>query len=336
MTDIPTLAHELNSLAESYAIGELQDLRKEIKNFSRRPGNTIFSVRTIQEYYAFHHGGRTELQFNIGYSGHGGFRHGVGFSFETSHTLPDIDVLRPKVKRFNDFLKLYPDTYSHLLMYHVDQDDVRSEDYSPCPIPSELIRNGTFVFLGHLTPGKKVDPNQILADFDELLPLYKYVESVGNTPPVIVLEPKPFEFVSGCKVKKLKTTATRKSDPVDVSLRHNALQLALYKTLCKEYGAKNVGTELSTGNGTRVDVVVQRPKGFWFYEIKTYDSSRACIREARGQLLEYSHWPTGLAASQLIVVGESKLDKEGQEYLEKLRSQFTIPINYRQVGLMTT
>jgi hypothetical protein len=40
-----------------------------------------------------------------------------------------------------------------------------------------------------------------------------------------------------------------------------------------------------------MDVVVRLGIRYWFYEIKTALSARACIREALAQLLEYSYWP---------------------------------------------
>lgn len=333
MIDIPTLAHQLNLKSDRYQIGDLQALRKEIKQFKRLPGKAIFSVQTIKNNWAFHHGGRAELQFNIGIDGSDEkIRHGIAFSFETSQTLPDIEVLRPKVRLFNEFLKLYPTKYARMRMWRWDSDG-RSENYMPSAIPSEQIANGVFVFLGHLVPIEKVDPDQILLDFDDLLPLYKYVESNGTAQPVEELKSNPFEFVHGCTVKKLKTTATMKTDPIDVSLRHNALQLALFKRLTARYGARNVGTELSTGNGTRIDVVVKQLAEYWFYEIKTYHSARACIRDALGQLLEYSHWPTGMCASKLIVVGENEIDEDGNAYLDYLKTSYSLPIEYLHVKI---
>lgn len=331
--DIPTLAHQLNLKSDSYQIGGLQTLRREIKQFKRRPGNEIFSAQTIKNDWAFHHGGRAELQFNIGIDGSvDKIRHGIAFSFETSQTLPDIELLRPKVRLFNEFLKLYPTRYAQMRMWHWDFEK-RSENYMPSAIPSERIANGVFVFLGHLNPIEEVDPDQILLDFDDLLPLYKYVESNGTSQPVEELKSKPFKFVHGCTVKKLKTTATNKADPIDVALRHNALQLALFKVLEAKYGVGNVGTELSTGNGTRIDVVVKQLSEYWCYEIKTYHSSRACIRDAIGQLLEYSHWPTGMCASKLVVVGENPIDAQGIAYLDYLKTAYQLPLEYLHVKI---
>lgn len=94
-----------------------------------------------------------------------------------------------------------------------------------------------------------------------------------------------------------------------------------------------MGTELANGVGASIDVGVRHAEGFWFYEIKTYQSPRACIREAFGQLVEYSFWPGAQEATRLTVVGESPLDQDGEAYMNRLRTEFSLPIHYEQLGL---
>jgi hypothetical protein len=96
---------------------------------------------------------------------------------------------------------------------------------------------------------------------------------------------------------------------------------------------REVGTEKASGVGTRIDVVVRQGNEFWFYEIKTAQSPRACLREALGQLPEYAFWPGAQAASRLIVVGESAIDDDGSEYLRRLRDRFGLPIEYEQISI---
>ena len=71
-----------------------------------------------------------------------------------------------------------------------------------------------------------------------------------------------------------------------------------------------------------------------FYEIKTSASPRSCIREAIGQLLEYSYWPNTVEPKEIIVVGPNALDPDGVEYLNKLRDSFSLPIEYKHVELI--
>ena len=334
--DIHAIAAELNTRSDDYAIGRLQELRKLIKNFSRRPGKHIFSDQTTDDDWAFHHGGRSELQFNIGKDGSGGsmLRHGIAFSFETSQTLPTIEPLKPKVRLFNDFLHLYPDKYADMRMWHFDQ-KIRSDEYMPSRIPSERVKEGVFVFLGKRFPIDQLDYERILTDFDRLLPLYRYVESGGSLQPTSVSDDLPFSFTPGCTIKPGQTTARLAQDPIDVTLRHNVMQEALYNTLVSKYGADNVGTELSSGVGTRVDVVLRHSDSYWFYEIKTAHSPRACIREAIGQLLDYSYWPKAQEAVKLIVVGETPLDREGEAYLSLLNKRFSLPVEYEHIVFAT-
>ena len=202
----------------------------------------------------------------------------------------------------------------------------------PSAIPSERVKNGVFVFLGKRFPIDELDYDRVLTDFDRLLPLYRYVESNGSLQPTSVFDNRPFSFTPGCTVKPGQTTAQLAQDPIDVMLRHNLMQEALYEKLVTKYGADNVGTELPSGVGTRVDVVVRHPDSFWFYEIKTAHSPRACIREAIGQLLEYSYWPKAQEAAKLIVVGERPLDSEGEAYLALLTTRFSIPIEYEHIA----
>ena len=56
--DLRAFAKKLNSMAQSYRIGTLQQLRSELHRFQRRPGRDIFTGQTTFNTYAFHHGGR--------------------------------------------------------------------------------------------------------------------------------------------------------------------------------------------------------------------------------------------------------------------------------------
>lgn len=112
------------------------------------------------------------------------------------------------------------------------------------------------------------------------------------------------------------------------------MQTLIYDQLCSVFGKDNVGTEQDTGFGSRVDIVVnegekKKPK-FTFYELKTSNSIRQCIREGLSQLLEYSFFPDKNIASKLIIVSQNKLNKDNKIYLKILREKFSIPIYYQQ------
>ena len=154
---IREIAAEINDRAQDYEIGKFPQLRALLKGRTRLP-NRIFTKKTIFDEYAFHHGGRSELQYNIGFEDVQGkqfFRFGVAFSLELSMTLPSIDPLIPKIRRFNEFFRIHDTGYSDLRMWHYDANR-RSTDYSPSAIPDELVHPGVFLFLGRMVDTKKV------------------------------------------------------------------------------------------------------------------------------------------------------------------------------------
>jgi hypothetical protein len=333
--DIPSIAEALNSRAPSHPIGQLQAIRTRINRFSRQPGSAIFSSQTTHSDWAFHHGGRKELQFNIGAeepSGEIELRHGVAFSFELSQTLPSIDVLVPRARLFNDYLRLYPERYADMRMWHYREGD-RSSDYPPGPIMPELVTAGVFVFLGKRQPASAIDYEAVLTDFDRLLPLYEYVESGGEEQTAEIEAPESFKFRPGVTERSPAATASLAERELNINLKHNILQAALCRRLVSEFGAENVADELVNNLlGTKIDVVLRRsPSRFWYYEIKTSASPRGCLREALGQLLEYAYWPGAQEAERLIICGENPLDAVGASYLGSLRQRFQLPIEYQQI-----
>jgi hypothetical protein len=237
----------------------------------------------------------------------------------------------PKVKFFNDFMALNAGDFRDMRIWHYDQNG-RSEDRPPGPIPSALVTEHVFVFMGNRQPSKRIDYESVLDDFDRLLPLWLYVESRGETAPV-PLPKTGFSFKAGAS-KKVKTAkATLPERELDLDLRHNLLQEALYQRLATKCGKQNVRTEQPSGVGTLIDIVVKTKGEYWFYEIKTALTARACLREAIGQLLEYGFWPGAQEPSRLIVVGESALDEDAQEYLSRLRKRFSLPIEYEATAI---
>jgi len=241
-----------------------------------------------------------------------------------------LDVLLPRVERFNEFLRCYPHQFADLVMWHYVHE--RSPNYAPVPIPPRLVRPGALIFLGRLQSSDQIDYELILDDFERLLPLYRYVEGQDAWP--AMAEPRDqFRFKSGCTVKPVATKASVAERWLDVSLRHNEIQQALYQHLVSLYGLTAVGTECPSGTGGLVDVVVHRDNEYWYYEIKTAISAKGCIREALAQMLDYSFWPGAQEARRLTIVGEPILDSESRAFLALLRERFSLPINYQQFDL---
>ncbi len=331
---IETIANELNIQASRHPIGALQDIRKEIRGYGI--GNDLFKLqsKTTRDGWACHWGGRTELQFNIGFDT-SQLRHGVAFDFSPSRSYgPDelLEILKPKVILFNQFARRHPELFSDMRMWAGDgvHEDLIC-DAPAGPIPARCVASNVFVFLGKLQPLRRINYELILSDFDRLLPIYRYVESHGEKAPTSVRLEASFSFRAGCRPKKRSAIIQESREQIERELRHNELQEKLHRCLVRQFGKDNVGTENHGVNGTSIDLVVRLKGGYLFYEIKTAPSARACIREALGQLLEYAFWPGAQEAVRLIVAGEPPLDEPAQDYLRCLKKRFSLPIEYKQI-----
>ncbi len=240
----------------------------------------------------------------------------------------------PKIARFNEYLDLYPDAFVGFEMWHwTDSDRVRSENYSVAPIPDAQVQPGTFIVLGRLQPPNAINLGFILDDFDRLLPLYEYVEGTSAFPTQAPeSQRRGFIWSPGNKARVTGTRYDRPAGTVEKSLRHNWLQPALYEYLFSIHG-DCVSGEQQTADGTYIDVAVRQDTEFTYYEIKTGLSAQACIREALGQILEYSYWPGAQFASRLVIVGEPPLDETAKAYLQTLRTKHSLPVEYRQFDM---
>ncbi len=331
---IEKITQEVNSRSKRYTLGKLQSIRKEILPLKRLSNKDIFPSRPKFDDWVCHHGGRKELQFNIGLESSeviDQVRFGVAFALQPSQSLPDINILRPNIKLFNDYMESHPEEFSDMRMWH-DRDGRRTYYDAPSIIDDELIAKDVFIFLGVQQPRDDLDYDCALDVMDRLLPLYLYTETKGNIKKSKIFDTsQSFQFVPGCTPKLSTATASYPPKQMDIELRHNDIQKALHQQLSGEYGIENVGTEISSGRGTSVDLVVKQKPEYWFYEIKTAHTAKKCIRQAIGQLLEYSYWPNNQEATRLVIVGKPIMDEEARKYIEKLRSQFTLPIYYESI-----
>ncbi len=278
------------------------------------------------------------MQFNVGYEdlndGTTIFRHGVAFSLEPSRSVPDVSVLLAKIPRFNDYLREHADNLADFEMWHWGgRVNGRSANYAPRAILPDLAVPHTFIFLGRSSKPEEIDFNQVLKDFDRLLPLYLFTESREVTP---VGEPisqsvEPIAFVAREPPNSTWTTASQTARQIDVSLRHTAIQRALYERLIIEFGKECVGAENLCEASGRIDIVVKTKTVLRIYEIKTSSTARGCIREALGQLADYAFWPTLSFATGLYVVGEPPLTSDVESYLVRLNANMPVPLSYIQV-----
>lgn len=334
VTRIRQIAEQIDSRIKDYNIGRLQKLRKNIKNKKKQPTTKIFRNDTIFDKYAFHCGGRKELQFNIGIEiikDDTYYRHGVAFSLERSQTLSDVTILYPKIQKFNEYMRLFSKEYSNMMLWYYDE-NVRSKNYKSGIIDSDFIHPGVFIFFGKLQKEESLSYDEILKDFDRLLPLYEYVEDESKVKPEIE-EVEGLRFSPGCTTKKKETKVTKKEKTFDIELRHNLIQEKLFALLVRQYGKESVGTECLTVGGKRIDIVVKLSDEIIYYEIKTALTAKISIRESLSQLIEYSYWPGGSEANKLVIISEASLDSEAKQYLKTIRTKLSLPIYYEQIKI---
>lgn len=142
-----------------------------------------------------------------------------------------------------------------------------------------------------------------------------------------------FAFRPGHASKKSRAIGNSIERALSIDLKHNDMQEALYRELCNEFGSSNVGTEVPSGTGGRIDVVSRDGHDYTFYEIKVGRSIQSIIREAVGQLLEYSFWRGAKLPTKLVIVGEPELDDAGRAYLNALNKGLLIPLSYKRLIL---
>jgi hypothetical protein len=132
-----------------------------------------------------------------------------------------------------------------------------------------------------------------------------------------------------------KKTYIREPKAIEIIDLHNRISKALTKELKKLYGYNKVKREYSAGyGGNKIDIVVMKSDGLIFYEIKTYTSLKTCIREAIGQLMEYSLWTHQKKAKQLIVVSQPVDDFDNARiYFRHLRDTYNLPLYYQSFDI---
>ena len=177
------------------------------------------------------------------------------------------------------------------------------------------------------------EPRQFSSDDPAVTSDYYNLKNFISEPQMVQGD---FNFAAGHNIGNESSLRSYTASDKHYDLFHNCMQNYIYEQLCKEYGRDNVGTEQDTGFGSRVDIVVkQNDETIIFYELKTSNSIRQCIREGLAQLMEYSYFPDRNNASKLVVVSQNKIDNYNKRYINKLRRAFKILIYYQQFNTET-
>lgn len=331
MRDLAVFVKEINKSAQHYRMGQFQEIRKTLAKIKKRvPTRNIFPSKLEHKDYAYHRGGRSELQFNIGFEESEELRYGIAFDLHKDINLRNPMYLKPKIQKLNEYLESHRTEFEDMRFWYWDRKNEKGiRPMKVKPIPEDLIRPDMFLFWGKLAPRKTVQAQDVLSLFNRLLPVYEYVEG-GATQ---TKRTKGLQFKPGFNIGPEHAVARSKRETREINLRHNKLGETLYSILETKYGKENIGSNIDTGRGTCIDIVVRVKKGLLYYEIKTGGDIKTCIRDAVGQLLEYSYWPGGTEAKSLIIVTENQMTPDAYQYLETLRERFSLPILHQRLDM---
>jgi hypothetical protein len=172
---------------------------------------------------------------------------------------------------------------------------------------------------------------RFILGLDKTLKLQELSNALGQANFIRSEYKKKFTFTPRSPVGSVEYTERKHLEPTIITHLHNELQQALYNELVSCYGKESVSAELISSSGRPADLVVKDGDQFKIFEIKTSSSPRDCIRQALGQILEYSYWPGSPKYSELWIVGPEPLDEESNQYLKNLIERFGLPLKYRCV-----
>ncbi len=165
----------------------------------------------------------------------------------------------------------------------------------------------------------------------------KYYSSFNtyiSTPQSITIEPKIFTLQGDSNPSDiLKTTRYYSYGVSEVNLSHNIMVASSLKQLKKE--CDKAFANVSTTQGTFVDVVTEDKGKCIFYEFKISPTFKACIREALSQIMEYAYYPDRTIAHKLIIVSGNDINEDGKKYMKRLRTEFRIPVYYQKFNFDT-
>jgi hypothetical protein len=186
MKNISEIAYKINAtaIAGAHEFSRIQEIRAHELNIKPRVSKP-FADFSIKDGYAFHAGGRKELQYNIGeevLNEKTVFRFGMAFSLYQDKTLHDSKAeFRPLKDRFNKFLRTNPDYFDGLVMWYHREHELEEVFDKVMLIDSKLFQTEHFIFFGkYFSKGisqiNTKDIDEIIKLFDYLFPLYKFVQ----------------------------------------------------------------------------------------------------------------------------------------------------------------
>lgn len=189
MQFISEIVNALHRRLTGTPLEHFYELRQRLKGRGYLHGELFQEVHGAEgplKGFAFHRGGRQELQFNVAFEDDGFFRYGVALSLQPGKYLPDpLAVFAAKIARFNQAVSSGV-VQSPLQMWAFRNHEQIFE--GPLgPVSEELASVGTFIFVGERIQTANGPNDQVLDRSVEvlvsLLPLYEYVEGAGDAKP---------------------------------------------------------------------------------------------------------------------------------------------------------
>lgn len=164
---------------------------------------------------------------------------------------------------------------------------------------------------------------------------YHYVLLHVRDEPNILERNKKF-VLGNCKPgKRFEVMVLKKKyeqGVIEYPFIHHEISRGLEKVLKKDF--TDVYVEHDAICGGSIDLVASKGKIVNFYEIKTYNDVRTCIRQGIGQLLEYSYFPSQKLATEMFIVTPHVInDLDTINYLRNLRKAVKLPIRHLQFDL---
>ncbi|MFC1740052.1 hypothetical protein ACFL0N_01060 [Pseudomonadota bacterium] len=184
--NIEAIAKTLNRLLESTSLANFQRQRSD--RLKRKCMSlAVFSATTIHNDYAYHHGGRGEIQFNIGLDDPDIFRFGIALSLEPDRTITDpVTVLESRFDTLNNYLTEYGEQFTELTIWR-EYDGQRFTLPKIQRLPDSWLSVGSFIFIGASfnDQSKRSDLTneeyrEVIRVFEQLLPVYQHVENSTN------------------------------------------------------------------------------------------------------------------------------------------------------------
>ena len=132
----------------------------------------------------------------------------------------------------------------------------------------------------------------------------------------------------GTAKKNTKTQHVSGSQSHTATQKHNKLQNAVYQYLLTKYDPQCV--ELMEKDD--IDIKLKEINAITVFEIKPFNSAKECIREALGQLIEYSYFKcdnAGDVQTKIVVVGPNKALAAEQKYISYIKSSFGLSFDYK-------